>query len=320
MRELVITANEAGQRFDKYLRKYLKEMPLSGIYKSIRKKEITVNGNKASEKYLLNTGDIIRFNIEIDDVKKEKKLGFLNMDYNIKPSYEDRNILIVQKDKGVLVHPDDGNENTLTDEVKAYLYEKGEYNVDDETTFSPSPCNRLDRNTEGLIIFAKNYDALKAVNESIRNGEIEKYYLTIVKGKIEDGLYRAYMIKDQNKNKVKIMDNYVDGSKEVITKVKMLESVGIFSEVEVNLITGRSHQIRAHLSYLNNPIIGDTKYGDKETNKYYKSKYGLESQLLIGYKMIFKNCSPHLKYLDGKVVTMPLPPIYKKIRKDLFKF
>ncbi|HCL49844.1 MAG TPA: RluA family pseudouridine synthase, partial [Clostridiaceae bacterium] len=109
-------------------------------------------------------------------------------------------------------------------------------------------------------------------------------------------------------------------SKEVITKVKMLESVGIFSEVEVNLITGRSHQIRAHLSYLNNPIIGDTKYGDKETNKYYKSKYGLESQLLIGYKMIFKNCSPHLKYLDGKVVTMPLPPIYKKIRKDLFKF
>lgn len=191
MKEIVITSNEAGQRFDKFLRKYLKNMPLSAIYKAIRKKEVTVNGSKFSEKYILNEGDIIRFNIEVEETKKEKNLGFLQIEYDFDIAYEDENILVVQKKPDVLVHPDEGGEFTLTDEVKAYLYDKQEYDPYKEKTFAPSPCNRLDRNTEGLVVFAKNYETLKGINEMIRDGHLHKYYTALIKGRIADDTYIA---------------------------------------------------------------------------------------------------------------------------------
>lgn len=319
MKEIVITSNEAGQRFDKFLRKYLKDMPLSGIYKAIRKKEITVNSKKASEKYVLNEGDIVKFNIQIDDVTKTKDLDFLNIEYNFEVAYEDENILVVEKASNVLVHPDEGKEYTLTDQVMAYLYDKLEYDPNNEKTFAPSPCNRLDRNTEGLVIFAKNYESLRAVNQCIREGNLEKYYTTIVKGRIQDGTYRAYIYKDHRTNKVRVFENKVRDSKEIVTRVINNESIGIFSHIDIELITGRSHQIRAHLAEMGNPILGDPKYGDKKANSFFVNKYGLENQLLVAYKLVFKKCPEKLKYLENKTITMPLPSQFKKIKKDLFK-
>ncbi|QCX33021.1 RluA family pseudouridine synthase [Caloramator sp. E03] len=319
MNEIVIKANEAGQRLDRFLRKYLKDMPLGTIYKAIRKKEITVNGNKSSEKYLLSEGDIIRFNFEVEAKKENKKLKFLNIDYSIDTAYEDENLLVVIKGTDTLVHPDEGEDITLTDMVLAYLYDKGEYNPNKEVTFSPSPCNRLDRNTSGLVIFAKNYETLKAINEMIRDGNVKKYYTAIVKGKIKDDTYSAYILKDNKTNKSVISRDYIKNSKKIETKIINIESVGQFSHIDIDLITGRSHQIRAHLSWLGNPILGDPKYGDKKLNSFFFNKYGLSNQLLIAYKLIFVNCPNSLKYLENKTITMHYPALFKKIKKDIFK-
>ncbi|MCX7950830.1 MAG: RluA family pseudouridine synthase [Clostridiales bacterium] len=320
MKEIVITQNEAGQRLDKFLRKYLKEMSLSAIYKSIRKGQIKVNNKKQSEKYILNEGDLLKFYFEIDEPKKKENKAFLEVDYDLKVAYEDENILVVEKRPDILVHPDEGNEITLTDAVWAYLFDKGEYNPEIEKTFAPSPCNRLDRNTEGLVIFAKTYDALKQMNEAIREGEVQKIYTALVKGKIKEGEYIDYISKNPNTNKVVVSKTKIRDSKEIITKILDVDSVGIASVVEIDLVTGRSHQIRAHLAYLGNPIVGDPKYGDRKLNSFYFNKYGLNHQLLVANKIIFKNVGGNLSYLQDKVVSMNLPPLFKKIKNDLFKF
>lgn len=320
MKEIVITRNEAGQRFDKFLRKYLTDMPLSAIYKAIRTKEIIINGSKSSEKYILNEGDLVTFNIEIEDVKKQKKTNFMQIDYDFKIDYEDENILVVEKKAGLLVHPDEGKEMTLTDQVMSYLYDSGKYKPEDEKTFTPSPCNRLDRNTEGLVMFAKNYDTLKAVNETIRNGGITKYYTALIKGRIESDTYSAYIIKDTKTNRVKVYKERVKDSKEIITRVINVDTIGQYSLVDIDLITGRSHQIRAHLAWLGNPIVGDPKYGEKKINNYFKDRYGLNNQYLVAYKLVFKECTGVIKYLEGKSITMALSPVLKKIKKDVLKF
>lgn len=320
MKEIVITQNEAGQRLDKFLRKYLKEMSLSGIYKSIRKGQIKVNNKKQSEKYILNEGDVLKFYFEFEEPKKKENKSFLQVDYDLKVAYEDENILVVEKRPDILVHPDEGNEITLTDAVWAYLFDKGEYNPEVEKTFAPSPCNRLDRNTEGLVIFAKTYDALKQMNEAIREGEVQKIYTALIKGKIKEGEYRDYISKNPNTNKVVVSKTKTRDSKEIVTKILDVDSVGIASVIEIDLVTGRSHQIRAHLSYLGNPIVGDPKYGDRKLNSFYFNKYGLNYQLLVANKIIFKNIGGNLSYLQDKVVSMNLPPLFKKIKNDLFKF
>ena len=319
MKEITITANEAGQRFDKFLKKYLKNMSLGAIYKSIRTKAITVNGKKVNENYFLSEGDVINFYIDIDEARKEKKLDFLGVDYDFDVVYEDENILAVNKTVDVLVHPDEGGGVTLTHQVLSYLYDKGEYNPDEERTFSPSPCNRLDRNTQGIVLFAKNYDALKGVNELIRNGNLGKYYTAIVRGKIKDGTYTAYITKDKKTNKVTIHDKKVKNSKEIVTRVINIDTVGQFSHIDIELITGRSHQIRAHLASMGNPIIGDPKYGDRKVNSFFTNKYGLNNQMLVAYKVVFRNCPKGLSYLEGRTITMSLPGMFKKIKHDLFR-
>lgn len=320
--KIEIGPNEAGQRLDKFLRKLLKDVPLSAIFKALRKKDIRVNGKKQNEKYFLEEGDIVEIRY-IQSNKEDKKDKFIKVDTkSIKIAYEDENMLIIEKWPDVLVHSDTPNntEPTLTDYALSYLNEKGDYIPENELTFIPAACNRLDRNTSGIVIFGKTFEGLKCINEAIREDEIRKYYYTLAKGKIRDGLYEAYILKNPETNVSKVYDNEVNNSKKIAMEIKTVESNGAYSLIEINLITGRSHQIRAHLAHLGNPIIGDNKYGDKKLNSFFESKYGLDYQYLYAYKLIFRKINGKLEYLRNKTIAAALPPILKKIKQDVFKF
>lgn len=315
-----IGSNEAGQRLDKFIKKYLKDVPLSAIYKALRKGDIRVNGAKGKEKDMLNLGDIIEIKY-LESKSPETPNKFMEVVPEFKVTYEDDNVLMVEKWPGILVHRDlDAKEPTLTDHVLSYLKEKGEYSPENEMTFAPSPVNRLDRNTSGIVIYGKNFEALKALNEMMRERDIEKKYVALVKGRIKDGIYKAYIEKREDLNKSLISLENSPSRREIAMEVKTLESSGIYSFVELDLLTGRSHQLRAHLAFLGHPIIGDTKYGDKQVNGYFTNKYGLKFQFLYAYKVTFKNPVEKLEYLENKVIAEKLPPIFKKIKGDVFKF
>jgi 23S rRNA pseudouridine955/2504/2580 synthase len=313
-----IGANEAGQRTDKFMRKVLGDVPLSRIYKAFRKGDIRVNGSKINEKHSLVEGDIVETKYITSDVKKEE---FKRIENKLKITFEDSNILMVEKWPGVLVHADkkDG-EPTLTDYVLSYLFDKGDYRPENEITFTPAPCNRLDRNTSGIVMFGKNFQALKALNEMIRERNVEKFYMALVRGRIKDGIYEGYIHKNEDANISQVYNVEMPDTKKIAMEVKNLESCGTFSLIDINLLTGRSHQLRAHLSQLGHAIVGDAKYGDKKINNFFINKYGLNYQYLYAYKATFKNCPEELAYMENKTVAESLPPVFKKIKKDVFKF
>lgn len=316
--KIVIGPNEAGQRADKFVRKWLTDVPLSAIFKAFRKGDIKVNGKKVKEKYFLVEGDVLE---TYYITSKPEKKSFQRINNNFKVTYEDENMLLLEKWPGVLVHSDSSNgEPTLTDYVLSYLYDKGEYEPEKEVTFTPAPCNRLDRNTSGIVVFGKNFEALKLLNEMIRERKVKKYYLALVKGRIKDDTYEGYIYKNEDVNISKVFDSFVPNTKKIAMKTKTIESCGTFSLIEIDLITGRSHQLRAHLSHLNNAIVGDSKYGDKKLNSFFNNKYGLNYQFLYAYKMIFKDCPEKLAYMENKTIAESLPPVLKKIKTDVFKF
>ncbi len=316
-----IGTNEAGQRLDKFLRKYLKDVPLSAIFKALRKGDVRINGEKKKENYNLALGDIIEIKY-IQSKREKKEENFIKVDPSgLTITYEDNNIVVVEKWPGVLVHPDQkGAEPSLTDYVLSYLHGKGDYLPEKEVTFTPAPCNRLDRNTSGVVIFGKNFEALRGVNEMIREGKVKKYYNALVKGRIKDGLYKGFISKDESENISKVYDKKMPDTKEIAMEIKTIQSDGAFSFLEIDLITGRSHQIRAHLSHLGNPIIGDFKYGDKKMNSFFDNKFGLNYQFLYAYKLIFRGGEGKLEYLRNKTIAEGLPPMFKKVKRDVFKF
>lgn len=316
--KIEIGTNEAGQRVDKFLRKWLKDVPLSAIYRIIRKGDVKVNGKKVKEKYSLVEGDILETREVSTEVKKSK---FQRIDNNLQILFEDENMLLVEKWPGVLVHSDkkDG-ESTLTDFVLSYLFDKGSYEPEKEVTFTPAPCNRLDRNTSGIVIFGKNYEALKLLNELIRERKVKKYYTALVQNRIKDGIYEAYISKNEDNNISQVFLEDRPNTKKISMDVKTMQSCGIYSLIEIELLTGRSHQLRAHLAKLGNPIVGDPKYGNKEMNSFFINKYGLNFQFLYAYKLLFKECEGKLEYLENKTIAEALPPLFKKIKTDVFKF
>lgn len=317
LQEIAITENEAGQRLDRFLRKLLKDVPLSQIFRMIRKKEVRVNGRGKKEDYRLSVGDIVEVYCAERLPEKEtiKKAG---CDFGI--IYEDKNILISDKPAGLILHPDKGHhENTLVDQVLYYLYKKGEYDPEKEVTFKPAPANRLDLNTAGIVMFAKNYSSLKELSLMVRKRLLEKYYICMVRGKIEDDeKVVSYLSKDESINKVSIYNEYREGSKRIETRFKPIRTTERYSLIEVDLITGRSHQIRAQLSKMGCPIIGDIKYGDANENMYFKKAYGLGSQFLAGYRVFFRETSGILDYLKGREFISELPPAYTAIINDYF--
>lgn len=319
--EIHITENESGQRLDRFLRKYLKDYSLSSIYKVIRKKYVTVDHKKVRENYQLQIGEKVQINLKpldnSDSMLQKKKM------FSPKPLdivYEDSNLLIINKEIGVLSHPEKpGPGDTLIGRVWFYLCREGEYRLESSPTFTPSTCNRLDRNTGGIVIVAKNYDTLKNLNALIRKRCIKKFYLTIVKGKIpESGEIRNFIKKEQQTNISHILDESNEQVKSAQTNYKRLRTSPDYSMVEVELITGRSHQIRTQFAHLGYPIIGDQKYGDPVTNDFFRIKFQLNHQFLIAHEIEFHEAEG-IDYLKGKRFTCELPPYMENIKKALFR-
>jgi len=315
-----VDKNENGQRIDRFLKKYLAKAPQGTIYKFLRKKRIKLNNNKAKPEDMIYEGDSIQFYLsdetldsfiqEIDLVKSTVKLDII---------YEDENIILINKPKGILSHSVNKEYgDNIVDSMVSYLIAKGDYVPRIEKTFTPSICNRLDRNTSGIIIGAKNYETLKDINEAIKNRDIKKYYKCLVKGKVDENiLLGGYLLKNEEKNKVKIYDKEMEGTKEVRTYIKVLDKNKDYSLLEIDLITGRTHQIRAHLSSIGHPIVGDGKYGDAKTNEFFKKKYRLESQFLHAYKICFNGLT-NLDYLNGSEFEAMSPSIFNNIEKEWF--
>ncbi len=317
MVKITITENEAEQRLDRFLRKYLKQASLSLIYRMIRK-DIKLNGKRAKEDAMLHSGDQLTVFIS------EEELYRLSYDNRRKTSrkqfkviYEDQDVLIVDKPWGLLTHGDSfEKKNTLVNQVCGYLQDRGEYDPSREKTFSPSPVNRLDRNTTGLVIFGKNAGALRVLTRAVReHSSIEKYYMTIVCGCLTQELFLDERLeRDHRRN---ISEISVSGrGKEAFTYVRPVTSGKEFSLVEVRIFTGRTHQIRTHLANAGFPLAGDSKYGRKDINENLRD-YGVTTQLLHAFKLKFSDSIEELKELRGKTVVSPMPAQFSKIKDIL---
>ena len=303
MKELIIKDNYAVQRLDRFVGKAVPLLPESLLQKYIRLKRIKVNGKGAKRDTRLNRGDVLQLYINDEFFEKPKeensylKVGTPRLDI----VYEDENILLVDKKPGVLCHSAGvWDYNTLIANIQAYMAQKGEWRPKEENSFAPALCNRIDRNTGGIVIAAKNAEALRILNDKIRDREIEKYYLCAVQGKPKpaSGRLENFLFKDANKNQVYIKNRPEPGAKTAITEYKLLCSKGALSLVECRLLTGRTHQIRAQMSHAGWPLLGDGKYGSERFNK----EFGEKGQALYSYKLefAFPTDAGILNYLKGR--------------------
>ena len=313
MRELIIKKNDAGQRLDKFITKTI-DIPQSLLYKSIRLKKIKLNRKRTEANVILKEGDTVQ--CFLADSFFEKNSDESSHLFKITPKldivYEDENIMLLNKRPGVSVHEDEHSaQNTLITHVLAYLAQKGEYDPSQEQSFTPALCNRIDRNTGGIVIAAKSAEALRIMNEKIKEREIDKFYLAAVHGipKKSSDTLTGYLLKDEKTNTVKVYaQNPPRGAKNIITKYKVIAKSNDTALLEVELLTGRTHQIRAHMSFIGHPLVGDGKYGINKNDRADGYKY----QALYSYKLkfSFKNDAGVLNYLNGKEFKIDKKDIY----------
>lgn len=316
-----ITNKDCNQRIDKFLKRMLKDAPVSFLYKMFRQKDVKVNGKKANIDYILKEGDVVDIYLKEDllnQFHKEALLRPVKADFPI--LYEDDNILVIDKPKGLLVHGDEGEKRiTLQNMVLNYLKDKREWDPDSLTGFIPSPAHRLDRNTSGIVIFGKNLPALQELLTLFRERtQIEKRYTLLVRGTTsERGEINYPLIKDSNKKMVKV-GTIQKGAKPALTRFHRIKSYTCgFSLVEAELLTGRTHQLRVHFSAIGHPIVGDSKYGDFKVNENFEKLYGLKNQFLHASYFKFDKIDGVLSYLSGKEFTSSLPEKEQKILSSI---
>lgn len=306
MKKYIINANDAGQRVDKFIQKAAPLLPQSMMYKGLRTKNIKLNRKRCEISTRLSEGDVLELYLPDEFFVSDTEYEFLKAPAEIDVIYEDENILLIDKKNGLVVHEDnDGTTDTLVNRMQHYLYKKGEYAPSLENSFTPSLCNRLDRNTGGIVIAAKNAEALRILNQKIKDRELEKRYLCITVGvpKKKSDTLTHYLFKDSKTNTVTVSDKKTPQNKTIITKYKVLKTDGELALVEVELLTGRTHQIRAHMAYIGCPLLGDGKYGSNRVN----TAYHIKTQALYSYKLKFSFTTDGgiLEYLNGKEYQTP---------------
>jgi len=314
MKQFTIGPNDAGQRLDRFVKKAAPALPVSLLQRAIRLKRIKVNGKRAQNAQMLARGDVVSLylNDEFFPPAEADAHPFLAARGGVSIVYEDENLLLADKEPGLVVHEDDGGErDTLIARIQKYLYDKGEYDPDAEASFAPALCNRIDRNTGGIVIAAKNAATLRVMNALLRGRLIRKQYLCIAHGRMEPagGTLRHYLRKDARRNRVEVFDSPQPGARTAVTRYRVLRENGRFSLLEIDLLTGRTHQIRAQLAHIGHPLLGDAKYGLARRN----AGTGYRHQALWSYRLTFDagEAAEHLAYLNGRTFTAEDVPLLR---------
>ena len=320
MREIVVTEKEAGQRLDKFLTKYMSKAPKSFFYKMLRKKNIKLNNAKADGSEKLQAEDVIKlflseetianFSEEVDTVQVQSDLSIL---------YEDDNLLIINKEAGMLSQKAQKDDVSLIEHITAYLLESGQITKEQLRSFHPGVCNRLDRNTSGIIIAGKTLLGLQKMSELLKTRNLDKYYQCIVKGKVtKKQCVEGYLTKNRSHNKVQISTTPTEGADYIKTEYEPLSVTEEFTLLKVKLFTGKSHQIRAHLQSMGHPVIGDGKYGDVPTNKKLRKECGLRHHVLHSWQLVFPELEePEFSGISGKIIEAPVPEYFGELKKKL---